>query len=308
MVPHQTYEYCISPQMTVAMGYLRALEKLRSTNLLYLLRQSPAMHRVAAALDFPLTMRFAGISFPIYASSSRNISFILSRGRLFEADERRHFAKILDMLDVRRFWDIGANIGIYGFSALSMRPFCHIVLVEPDQYNRRLLRKTIDLNRLTGVSLVEKAVSDTTGKIQFLPDDITGSAGSIFRYANGKTFAEIHYNAKITPVEVESTTLDVMLGEFGPPDFIKIDVEGAELAVFGGGRRTITQVRPTFMFEANLEQRQDVAWQSEIDRLLLANQYSLFDLTTLLPIARPEFNSLAVPDEKVAAVRTALVD
>jgi FkbM family methyltransferase len=293
--------------MAAVMNYLRTIEKLRSANILYLLRQSPAMHRVAAAVDFPLAMRFAGISFPIYASSSRNISFILSRGRFFEVGERRQFAKILDMLDIRRLWDIGANIGIYGFSALSIRPFCDIVLVEPDEYNRLLLRKTIGLNRLAGVSLVEKAVSDTVGKIQFLPDQITGSAGSIYRSVKGKTFVEHHYNAKVSPVEVESTTLDVMLGEFGPPDFIKIDVEGAELAVFGGGHRTITQVRPTIMFESNLEQRQDVAWQSAIDRLLLANRYSLFDLATLRPIARPGFNSLAVPDEKIAAVRTTLV-
>jgi FkbM family methyltransferase len=81
---------------------------------------------------------------------------------------------------VRSFWDVGANIGIYGFTALSLRPSCLIVLVEPDHYNRLLLHKTIGGNHLS-VTLVEKAVSDVIGAIQFLPDMITGSSGSILR-------------------------------------------------------------------------------------------------------------------------------
>jgi Methyltransferase FkbM domain len=77
----------------------------------------------------------------------------------------------------------------------------------------------------------------------------------------------------VNPVEVESTTLDAMLDELGPPDFIKIDVEGAELAVLSGGRRTIAEARPVLMFEARDENGQDSAYQSEINRLLLADGY-----------------------------------
>jgi FkbM family methyltransferase len=285
------------------MDYLQVLQKLRSTKVLYALRRFPAMHRLAAALDFPLAMQVTGIDFPIYASTMRNISFLLSRARLFEVDERRHFVAMLETLDVRSLWDVGANIGIYGFTALSLRPSCRIVLVEPDHYNRLLLRKTIGRNRLSGVFLVEKAVSDTIGAIQFLPDMITGSTGSIFRSIDGETFAEHHYKARVRAVEVESTTLDAMLDELGPPDFVKIDVEGAELAVLSGGSRTIAEARPVLMFEARDADHQDSAYLDAIDRLLLANGYSLFDLATLLPIGRPAFNSLALPCEKAAAVQ-----
>lgn len=49
-------------------------------------------------------------------------------------------------------------------------------------------------------------------------------------------------------ITVEVSTLDVEL-EDRRPTLIKIDVEGAELDVFEGGRETFASVRPTVIFE-----------------------------------------------------------
>src|SRR4029077_11165842 len=46
-------------------------------------------------------------------------------------------------------------------------------------------------------------------------------------------------------IEVETTTLDQLIGRFGLPAFIKIDVEGGEPAVLGGLSRPV----PALSFE-----------------------------------------------------------
>jgi hypothetical protein len=50
------------------------------------------------------------------------------------------------------------------------------------------------------------------------------------------------------PVDVDMTTLDLLIERFGRPDYIKIDVEGHELNVLRGLSRPI----PLVSFEANL--------------------------------------------------------
>ncbi|MGK2938728.1 MAG: FkbM family methyltransferase, partial [Solirubrobacteraceae bacterium] len=42
--------------------------------------------------------------------------------------------------------------------------------------------------------------------------------------------------SEATPVDVPTTTLDETLGDAGPVRFLKIDVEGAELAMIRGGK------------------------------------------------------------------------
>ena len=46
-------------------------------------------------------------------------------------------------------------------------------------------------------------------------------------------------------IEVETTTLDLLIARFGVPAFIKIDVEGSESAVLAG----LTQAAPALSFE-----------------------------------------------------------
>jgi hypothetical protein len=73
------------------------------------------------------------------------------------------------------------------------------------------------------------------------------------------------------PVDV--TTLDAFFDthERGP-DFLKIDVEGHELAVIEGARRTIESHRPTLLIECEARHRVDGDVQPVFD-LLLSHGY-----------------------------------
>jgi Methyltransferase FkbM domain len=52
---------------------------------------------------------------------------------------------------------------------------------------------------------------------------------------------------------VDTTTVDQAAERFFPPDFIKIDVEGAEMSVLEGARQILTTARPVMLIEINTE-------------------------------------------------------
>ena len=86
------------------------------------------------------------------------------------------------------------------------------------------------------------ALGETPGKLTFT-HVVSNPGYSGFRekeYDRAETTEEI---------EVEVETLDRMLGDAPDVDFIKIDVEGAELAVMRGAKQTICKRQPAIVFE-----------------------------------------------------------
>lgn len=69
-------------------------------------------------------------------------------------------------------------------------------------------------------------------------------------------------------IDVPVTTLDALIAAHGPPEFVKIDVEGFEYDVLGGLSRPV----PAISFEFTTIQR-DVALQC-VDRLASLGPYS----------------------------------
>jgi hypothetical protein len=98
---------------------------------------------------------------------------------------------------------------------------------------------------------------------------------------------------------VSTATIDEIVRCTWPPDFIKIDVEGAERLVLAGAQETLRSHRPLVLFEASRD-------LPDIEKIFRACHYDLFDPTRLPlgePVASCLFNTLAVPAEKVDMVR-----
>ena len=91
--------------------------------------------------------------------------------------------------------------------------------------------------------------------------------------------------AKITPVTVPVVTLDEFVQErkLGPR-FIKIDVEGFELDVLHGASVLLRDLGPVLVVE--IYERQENQ-QSVFDYLDGAG-YRIFDVSTLLPLCKPQ--------------------
>lgn len=136
----------------------------------------------------------------------------------------------------KRFIDIGANIGIY---TKKMRKHFEVVeAFEPLTMAAKFLEKQNYENVNTHrVALSDKIVSSQI----FIP------------VRNGKptsglaSLSKIENYSEFTRLTVKTQTLDQY--KFTDVDLVKIDVEGHELEVLKGGKKTITRYHPTLLVE-----------------------------------------------------------
>lgn len=139
--------------------------------------------------------------------------------------------------------DLGANIGY--FSLLAARLVGSegkVYAFEPEPMNYELLLKNIELNGYDNIVPVPKAVSNVSGTIRFFLHSKDTGAHTIYQPLHGeREFKE--------SIEVQAVTLDEFFkGKEHPIDVIKVDVEGAEVAVLLGMDRIIRQNESLKMF------------------------------------------------------------
>jgi FkbM family methyltransferase len=147
-----------------------------------------------------------------------------------------------------RFYDLGANIGF--FSLLAARLVGkqgQVVAFEADPEIAARLREHVERNNFRNVIVEEKAVWSAASKVFFERVDPATSPD--------RGLGHVASAASAYTIEVEAVTLD----DFGvvsgmPPDFIKCDVEGAEVEVFRGAQRTLAEKHPGVLCELHGEE------------------------------------------------------
>lgn len=196
---------------------------------------------VLPLLDRPVSARLHGVSFPVRVRLVRHAAYILN-SRVVEPGELALFDVLCRELRPRVLWDVGANIGLYGWLFLCALPAGRAVLFEPDPDNLALLRRTVEGAGLDRVEIVPAAAGSVPGEARFRRDLDTGHTGAVAPNdwaANGET-----------TIGVAMITLDAMLESHLPPDIVKIDVEGGEEGVFRGAEHLLSTVRPVILFES----------------------------------------------------------
>ena len=114
-------------------------------------------------------------------------------------------------------FDCGSNIGMSILYFKRAYPDCVIIGFEADQKTFELLKENVSHNGLQHVTVFNRAVSDTTGTVDFYFDpDLPGSLAMTTEPGRG---------LKAT-TRVETTPLSEHLS--GEIDFLKMDIEGAE--------------------------------------------------------------------------------
>ena len=166
-------------------------------------------------------------------------------------------------------YDIGAHVGdrISSFRRLGAR----IVALEPQPLLMRALR--LIHGRDPAVMLLPAAAAAEPGEYilhvnRANPTVSTLSDAFMIEAEDAFGWEGQSWDAQIT---VPAVTLDLMIKKFGPPVFIKIDVEGFEDEVLAG----LSQSIPALSFEFTTIAR-DVALRS-IDRLAASATYG-FDV------------------------------
>ena len=65
-------------------------------------------------------------------------------------------------------FDVGARVGIYTIAAATaVGPDGHVTAFEPSARNVALLRRHLELNRITNADVIEMAVGQTAGTVRF---------------------------------------------------------------------------------------------------------------------------------------------
>jgi FkbM family methyltransferase len=143
-----------------------------------------------------------------------------------------NYTKLINYSNPKRFLDIGAHTGEFTQNILRLAPECQVVMVEANPNCEPYLQK---LNH--GYDIL--ALSNKQGKAELFVEkaNMLGTGASLY-----KENTEWYADGKFDKVEVELDTLDNKK-YFGYEviDLVKLDVQGAELDILEGGRKTITR-------------------------------------------------------------------
>jgi len=149
------------------------------------------------------------------------------------------------------FYDIGANIGF--FSLLAARLVGkegRVVAFEADPEIAARLREHVARNEFGWIAVEEKAVWSESRTVFFAQTDPATSPD------RGLGHVVSSGTAETIPVSAES--LDDYTRTQPAPDFLKCDVEGAEVEVFRGAQQLLKKKRPGIICEMHSEENQRV--------------------------------------------------
>lgn len=190
--------------------------------------------------------------------------------------------------------DVGANVGLYSLALSAIAPRGHVFAFEPSPHAIGHLRENIEQNGVANVEVSDLALSDHTGTVAFHDFDFF-SAGS-FAVDDGSLFSSDSFGSDL--LEVPATTLDEFFAAHPTSrlDLIKIDVEGAELAVLAGAGATLERFRPVVVLEFNTFAF--TLHQSVLPQVALARLRQLFPWVCVMDREDGSLSALTTPAEE----------
>ena len=135
------------------------------------------------------------------------------------------------------FIDVGAYVGWYSiYSSRLVGPSGRVVALEPDSVNRRQLERNIALNEVKNVCVVPRAAWSRTGSVGW-------HASSVPMW---HSIDPDHGQDSVEAISVDELVRQMDLRRV---DWMKLDVEGAELGVLEGTNDTLHRFHPALFIE-----------------------------------------------------------
>jgi FkbM family methyltransferase len=157
----------------------------------------------------------------------------------------RYEAQLVERLlaDDDVFWDIGANVGYFTLvAATTLAGRGRIIAFEPGKNAYARLTENIALNPYQNITTYPVAVSDREGEaVLHVAGDIADSSASLFPATAAEAGQEVCRTVALDQFRVAEGLRE--------PTLIKLDAEGAELAVLQGAKKLIAQSPPMFLME-----------------------------------------------------------
>jgi FkbM family methyltransferase len=203
--------------------------------------------------------------------------------------------------------DIGAHHGYYTLLASrKVGPSGLVLAIEPSPRERKRLRLHLRINRSKNVQVESRALGEAEGSADLYLIRGTESGCNSLRPPN--------VPQKTDRVSVSVECLDRVLRDHGIEhvDFIKLDVEGAELSVLKGARQLLDR-RPRPVIVVEVQDIRTKAWgytANQIVRHLRNMEYRWFQASSGGYLEEIDFerencdgNYVAIPEERVASLK-----
>lgn len=205
---------------------------------------------------------------------------IITKG-LFEEASTSLIDKFIKKGDV--VIDVGANIGYYTiiFAEL-VGESGHVYAFEPTAHFRQVLKKNLDLNNLSNVTILDFGLSNAAASVEI---DI------------GPSSATIHspdgYDEIVAHEQIQLITFNefVKFNRLDRIDFIKIDVDGHEPYFFEGAWEVLDSFDVIILFEiSHLHYLEAGVFAWDFYEKVVSKGYNIFDETNLKKLeSRNEF-------------------
>jgi len=145
------------------------------------------------------------------------------------------------------FFDLGANIGYFSLIAARLVGLTgHVIAFEADPEIAARLRENLSRNNFSYARVEQKAVWSEDTTVSFARVDPNTSPdrglGHVSADSSGDT------------ITVEAVSLDRYVTAQNSPDFLKCDVEGAEVEVLRGAERLLAERRTILLVEMHSPQ------------------------------------------------------
>ena len=156
--------------------------------------------------------------------------------------EPREYALMSEFAkESRVFFDIGANIGWYSLLFGKRFPDLKIHSFEPLPRSFQYLKKHIEINGCRNIEPYNRGFGKEDGELEFFFNPAGSGNAALVNHTPDQQ-VETH-RCRVGRLD------DFVLQSGAVPDFVKCDVEGAELFVFQGAVETLRRHRPAVFTE-----------------------------------------------------------
>lgn len=160
-------------------------------------------------------------------------------GRDREKEELEFFQKLI--VKGGSVLEVGTHIGyLTQYFEHLVGASGQVLAVEPTPSSVHYLKKNVRPNTI----VVEKAASNTCGEVEFFTEEFGGLTNSLvaeFTQSQNESHQKSqHVSSRVSSITVETDTFDNICSQNNfVPNFIKIDVEGAEHDVLNGAKHIL---------------------------------------------------------------------
>jgi FkbM family methyltransferase len=165
--------------------------------------------------------------------------------------------------------DGGAALGAFTEVLKAIYPDARIVMIEPREDARPSLASVA--RKFPGVTIVNKLIGSEVGEVEYFD---ANDRSSILPDHDGTSFGVKKHAAM--------TTIDQLMEEMAlTPDFIKLDVQGAELEVLAGATRSLSAASAVLMEVSMLEFQKGNPLLADVIKFMDERDFRVYDILAL---------------------------